>query len=166
MEITEELLNRLLEHVKTATPVTRDYFVDKKNLVLVANQEYNIYSNVKSTRGLDSLSKGLVTHFKFFPVKDEGLVIIQAAVKGEDGAVEFHRSRTNRTGNFTMRAPLQSLGLKIQDRRPVLLPLIVIPSADKTQPPLVFVQVKGAPTRDTISHAAPEPPAPKEPPAS
>lgn len=126
MEIEQALLDRITERVKTAPPVTSEVFVAAKELVVPVNYDSQGYTNVKVTRGIDSLSPAEITHLKFYPMVDDGYIVVLPAKKGEDGATEFRRSGSGRTGLVSLRAALAEFNIKIPVGRHLRLPFAVV----------------------------------------
>lgn len=80
------------------------------------------YANPRVTDTIDTLFPGELTHLKFTPLVDEACIIVQAAAKGETGAVEMARGDSRRTAQFNLWVALNSFDLDWSDDRKLKLP--------------------------------------------
>jgi hypothetical protein len=151
--LSDDLKKYLVKTLSESKAATRDDMVESLELEFVLSPNYLTYANVRTTQAVDRLREGEVTHLKFTPVRPKGLVIVQAAEKGEPGAAEFERGDTRRTGTFNMRIGLHGFSLEWPEDRNLKLPLVeeILEMEDGTQQPVLVVSVKRPKTKQRVS---------------
>lgn len=153
MGISDELKQKIGEVVAQEKVATRDDFLDDNFLGFTLSPDYSAYSNVRTTLAVDGLTEGELTHLKFRPMVDNGLVVGEAAKKGEIGAEEFSRTESRRSGSVPLRAALRGFDLEWQENRNLLLPVTVeeVPLPDRTTKKILVIHVKRPATKERVS---------------
>jgi hypothetical protein len=152
MSFSDDLLKAVGKALEQATPATRDNVIRKLKSEFVVNNSWYGYANLRVAAAIDSLARREVTHLKFTPLVDEGVVVIEVAEPDEQGAVEFRRSPTLSTGRVHMRAALADFDLTFADKRNMVFPVQVasIPVAG-TERQVMLMRVKQPTAKKTIS---------------
>ncbi len=121
--LDEAALGRIVDAVETRPPSAREDRIDRLPLSVTLNQDYLGYSNTRTTRCVDSLARGLVSHVKFIPMPNDGWVIMLAAQPNERGAEPFVRIAGRRTGTVNLRDALSAFSLRFSSNRKLRLPV-------------------------------------------
>ncbi|MDF2627605.1 MAG: hypothetical protein K0R39_1436 [Symbiobacteriaceae bacterium] len=150
MGLSDELKLKIAKALAEGKVATRDDVLETKENVLVVTPEFVTYANLRTTQSIDGLSSAEVTHLKSTPVVDQGIVILEAALKGEEGAEEFSRGETRRFGTFNFRSALAKFHLEWPENRNLVLPVeeeeIPMPSGETRR--VLVVTVKQPTTRE------------------
>lgn len=123
MALDPELLKRIQDAVEHAQPASPEDLLESLADEIVMGPDYIGYFNVKVTGSVDGMQTQPVTHLKFKPLLLDGVVVVQPAVKGEKGAIEFYRSETRRNGKVNLRAALAGFNLNFAETRSLRLPV-------------------------------------------
>lgn len=150
MGLSEEFKKKIAETLAQGNVATRDELLENKDLALVVDPNCGAYANMRTTQAIDKLSDGEVTHLKSTPMVEDGVVVIEAAQKGEAGAEEFSRGETRRFGKFYFRTALNRFNLEWADNRNLVLPVTEdeIPMPDGEVRRVLIVTVKKPSTKE------------------
>lgn len=133
-------MDRIKAAVDANQVVTRDDLLENFKSEIVMRSDNMGYFNPRVTGMVDSLSPTEVTHLKFIPMQQDGLVVAMPATADEPGATEFTRSETRRTGTTYLRLALNGFKVAAEEGRKLTFPVEVqeIASEGGTRPVLVF----------------------------
>lgn len=120
--LSEDLKRKIAEAVAANRFSTQEDLLLDTELAVTISPTYDAYFNLRITGLLDEATSHVVTHVRFVPLADEGVVVVQAAKDGDKGAVPFQRSETGRSGTVNMRAALRRMKLQWSDGRNLKLP--------------------------------------------
>lgn len=125
MGMSDDVLKAVGKALENANPATKANLIKKLKSEIIVSKGWGAYFNLRVTADADGLTDAEVTHLKFTPLKNEGLVVIEVANADDEGAVEFKRSETLRTGNVQMHTALADFDLSFADERNMVFPVEV-----------------------------------------
>ncbi|HYG57760.1 MAG TPA: hypothetical protein VD902_06795 [Symbiobacteriaceae bacterium] len=154
MGLSDQLRKKIADALLTNRVATRDDLLLDKDAAITLVPNYMGYCNPRVTNMLDTLANQEVTHLKFTPMVDEGLLLGRPAVKGEQGAIDFTRHDSRRTGEFNLRVPLAGFNMEFSEDRKLKLPVEVetIDIGEESQK-VVLIRVKRAEAKKRTAQA-------------
>lgn len=130
---------------------TRGDLLQRFPLEITVSPDYTGYFNPRVTIMVDNSVTFEVTHVKFTPVPEAGLIAVEACQAGDTGAEVFTRGDSGRTGAVPMKAALQGFKLTYPEDRKLKLPIesntVTIDGQERT---LVMLQVKRPARKKTL----------------
>ena len=162
MEFNESLQKKIAEALKKKQVAKREDLLYNYAMEATLGPDYVLYFNPRVTAEIDGTTDAEVGYLKFTPMVEDGLIVVETAVKGEMGAEEFTRGDSRRTGTVNVRAALNGFGLKWPRGRKLKLPVgkMTVPVDDEERQVMVLV-VKRPPTKKrntmTSKQQAPKP---------
>jgi hypothetical protein len=152
IKLDDALLQQIGHTLVEKRPVTKEDLLANLPMEVTVNQGRVGYFNLRVTSEADTLTKAEVTHLKFTPMPEAGLVIIESANPEEASAMEFVRSDSRRTGSVNMRAALDPFNLEFSSDVNLKFAVTVtqVPVGKEKRSVLVMV-VKQPKTKKTVS---------------
>lgn len=152
MSLDPGLLKRIQKAIESGEAATRDDLVENLEDEFTVSPNFMAYANLKVTNHIDAMQIQPVTHLKFTPLVDDGIVIVQPTTKGEKGAEEFVRGETRRTGRVNVRAALNGFDLAFPETRSLRLKVETQNVAAASGPrAILLIKVQTPETKPIIS---------------
>lgn len=121
--MNEGLIRRIAEALLAQRAATAEDLLQRYRSEVTVTRDFTGYFNPRVTASVDRLSSSEVTHLKFVPMIEDGLVLLLEAAAGEEGATEFVRSDSRRTGQINLRLALAGFALDFAKDRKLKFPV-------------------------------------------
>jgi hypothetical protein len=123
VNLDEVLRKKIADALANSRVATRESLLSNYPMEFTVSSGWQGYANPRVTLAIDGLSESEVSHLLFYPIAEDGIVVIQAGRKGEPGATEFSRSESRNTGSVSMRVALNDFDLDWSEDRKLQLPV-------------------------------------------
>lgn len=117
--------------LRRGSPVDREAAkMRRKPMEITVNRRWKGHMNPLVMLNARRMSSGTLSHVKFVPDKESGLVVMLPAVEGESGAEPINLSATRRVGWINLYGALLDFNLKFTGNRRLRLPFAMIEVPD------------------------------------
>ncbi len=151
MNLTDAQKAKIAAAIASGVPASKADLLKQYALHVTLTPDFWLYANPRITAAIDSLSETEVTHLKCIPMVDDGLLVVLNAKADEDGAVEFARGDSRRTGSWYARAALAGFNISFSEERKLHLPVLDDDGASTGPREYVAIRVKQPAAKKTIA---------------